>query len=122
MAGKLIPAGMSFARALRGGYVGRLESPAYLAWVASLPCCCCGGPGGDAHHPYAVGYKGAGTKTADYWAIPLSRPCHDALHRDVAAWEAEHGPQLEHALVTLTRALAVGWLAPAGRLARARAA
>jgi len=107
---------MTFERALKAGLVGRLENGRYLSWVSSLPCCCCGRPGGDAHHPYRTGgYKGAGTKVPDWWAIPLSRACHDALHRDVAGWEAEHGPQIQHALVTLTQALAAGWLQFAGK-------
>lgn len=107
---KILPPGMTFERALQSGYAGRLEDARYLLWVASLPCVCgCGGRG-DAHHPYGVGFKGGATKVPDWWAIPMRRACHDALHRDVAGWEAEYGLQLQHALITLTQAVAGGVL------------
>lgn len=107
---KIIPPGVPFAQALRAGLVGRLKSDAYRAWVRALPSVVSGAPADDPHHPYEVGFKGGGTKVPDWWCIPLTRAEHEELHRDVGAWEAKHGSQLEHALMTLTRAIAEGVL------------
>lgn len=105
----ILPPGMPFDRALRAGLVGRLECERYSRWVKTLPCCCgCGRPADDPHHPYGTGFRGGATKVPDWWCIPLTRGCHDGLHADVAAWEAEYGQQLQHALMTLTRAVAEG--------------
>lgn len=107
---KILPPGLSFERALQAGYAGRLEDSRYLLWVSRLPCVCGCGGSGDAHHPYGTGFKGAATKVPDWWAIPMSRRCHAALHQDVAGWEERHGPQLRYSLVTITQAVAVGAL------------
>lgn len=107
---KLVPYGVSFERALRGGMLSRLESRAYMDWVKSLPCVCCGRPADDPHHPYDVGFGGAATKVPDYWVIPMARECHDELHHDVKAWEERHGAQLHHTLMTITRAIYEGVL------------
>lgn len=101
----IIPPGMSFRQAMLAGYVGRIESRRYMNWVKTLPCCSCGAPADDPHHIVDVGFKGMGTKVPDYWAIPVCRHCHDALHADVQAWEASKGSQFEHALLTLTQAI-----------------
>lgn len=98
------------ARALRSGVLGRIESDKYRAWVKTLPCTACGAPADDPHHPYGVGYGGAATKCPDWWCIPLCRGHHDELHVSPTTWEAMHGAQLEHALLTLTRAIYEGVL------------
>jgi len=101
--------GLPFSLALRGGLVGRLESSAYTRWVKTLPCCCgCERPADDPHHPKLRGFAVAGSKVPDWWTIPLSRACHDRLHHDVQAWEAAHGAQSFHALMTLTQAIVEG--------------
>lgn len=107
---KILPPGMSFLQAFRAGYVGRIEDERYLAWVRTLPCCCCGGPGGVAHHPYSVIGKGAATKVPDYLAIPMHPEHHERLHASVARWEAENGAQLHHAALTMLQAIHEGVL------------
>lgn len=107
---KPIPPHFTFQQALARGYVGRIEDRGYMNWVKKLRCCSCSAPADDPHHPYGVGFKGMGTKVPDYWAIPLCRNCHDALHHDVAGWEAVNGSQWEHASVTLLQALYEGRL------------
>lgn len=102
---KLIPPHLDFRQALKRGYVGRIENRKHLDWVKTLPCVACGVPADDPHHIVSVGFKGMGTKTPDYWAIPLCRTHHDELHHNVKAWEEQHGEQIEHALLTLTRRL-----------------
>lgn len=102
---KPIPYGMTFEQALRAGYVGRIEDEKYLAFVRKLPCCCCGRPGEVAHHPIQIGFGGKSTKSPDYWAIPMTNECHNRLHFDIDAWEAQHGPQIKHAMLTMTRYL-----------------
>lgn len=107
---KILPPHMSFEQALAAGYAGRIEDRAYMDWVKSLRCCSCHAPADDPHHPAGLGFKGMGTKVPDYWVIPLCRNCHDALHHDVAGWEAVNGTQDHHALLTLTQALYEGRL------------
>lgn len=87
-----------------------MEDASYTRWVKQLPCVCCNQPGDDPHHPYDVGFGGGATKVPDYWVIPMTRHCHDQLHKDVRGWEERHGPQLYHALMTLTRAIYEGIL------------
>lgn len=96
---------MTFKQALSAGYVGRMENRGYMDYVKTLDCCGCGAPADDPHHIVSVGFKGMGTKVPDYWVIPLCRGCHDRLHHDVAAWEEANGAQIEHALLTITRAI-----------------
>lgn len=104
---KIIPPNMSFRQALKRGFVGRIEDRQHLDWVKQQLCCACEQPADDPHHIVSVGYKGQSTKSPDWWAIPLCRHHHDALHHNVSDWEQTHGPQIEHALVTLTHKL---WL------------
>lgn len=60
----------------------RWRSEAYLAWVRSLPCCLCGGPGGVAHHFIGLGWglSGMGLTAADSYAMPVDALCHSAVH------------------------------------------
>jgi len=106
----VIPAGMSFRQALRAGYLGKLQDRRYLDWVKGLPCCACHAPADDPHHLWSRGYNAHGSRSPDYWAIPLCRTCHDALHRDVNGWEERHGAQIEHVALTLLQAVAEGKL------------
>lgn len=105
---KIIPPYLSFRGALSRGYVERMESRSYMDYVKTLRCVSCRAPADDPHHPHGAGFKGMGTKVPDYWVIPICRPCHDELHRDVQAWEDVNGSQFEHALMTLTQAVREG--------------
>lgn len=105
---KPIPPGMSFRSAMARGFVGRIENRRYLDWVKTLPCVSCEASADDPHHPHGVGFKGMGTKVPDYWAIPLCRNCHDALHHNTKGWEDIHGPQLEHSALTMLQAIHEG--------------
>ena len=61
----------------------RWRSPEYLAWIRTLPCCRCGGPGGDPHHVIGLnwGLSGMGTKAPDSYVMPACRACHQDIHR-----------------------------------------
>ncbi|MGQ7247577.1 DUF968 domain-containing protein [Halomonas sp. V046] len=60
----------------------RWRSPAYLAFVRSLPCCACGGRATDAHHVIGLhwGLSGMGTTAPDSFAMPACRECHRDIH------------------------------------------
>lgn len=73
----------------------RAEDSKYTRWVKTRPCQACGARADDPHHIIGYGQGGMGTKAHDFFTIPLCRKCHDALHEDTAAWEAEHGSQLK---------------------------
>lgn len=104
------PMHMSFARALRTGHLGKIEDRRYLDWVKRLPCSACDAPADDPHHLWGRGYNSHGSRAPDYFSIPLCRTCHDQLHRDVAAWESQHGTQIEHVALTLLMAIVEGVL------------
>lgn len=61
----------------------RWRSEPYLAFVRSLPCCNCQGPGRDPHHVIGLhwGLSGQGLTAPDSFTMPLCRACHDAVHR-----------------------------------------
>lgn len=61
----------------------RWRSEPYLAFVRSLPCCNCQGPGRDPHHVIGLhwGLSGQGLTAPDSFAMSLCRACHDAVHR-----------------------------------------
>ncbi|HCM61979.1 MAG TPA: cytoplasmic protein [Morganella sp. (in: Bacteria)] len=86
----------------------RWESTKYLQWVKSQPCCVCSQQADDPHHIIGHGTGGTGTKTHDLFTIPLCRVHHDELHRDLNAWEAEHGSQLDLLFRFLNRTLGIG--------------
>ncbi|UAL57464.1 DUF968 domain-containing protein [Edwardsiella tarda] len=88
----------------------RWESEKYTRWVKTQPCCGCGNPADDPHHIInsGLGLGGIGTKTHDLFVIPLCRRCHDELHRDVSAWERQHGSQVKLLVQFLNRALGIG--------------
>jgi len=69
----------------------RWRSPEYLAWVRTLPCCHCGGPGGDAHHVIGLhwGLSGGGLTAPDNYAMPACRVCHQAIHQspELQRWQ-----------------------------------
>jgi hypothetical protein len=63
------------------------------------------------HH--LIGYKQGSGKESDYLAFPLNDIYHTAqhetgIHRDVKAWEEQHGLQTWHIKRTLHRALENG--------------
>ena len=105
-----VPSYSTFEQALKRGALTRMEDGTYTRWVKQLPCCACMAPADDPHHPYDVGFGGGATKVPDYWCIPLCRSHHDELHHDVGAWESYYGPQMHHALLTMTRAIYEGIL------------
>ena len=80
MAQKIIPPNMAFDIALRLGYTGRIECRPYLDWIKTLPCDTCHRPPpSDPSH--VNGYKGTGTKSPDFFAIPECRACHENYER-----------------------------------------
>ena len=72
---KILPPGLTFEQAVRFGHTGRIESGPYLAWLRTLPCHTCGraAPSDPSH---VNGFKGQGTKSPDWFAIPECRSCN----------------------------------------------
>lgn len=64
----------------------RFRSRQYLDWVKQQRCCNCLAPADDPHHIIGLGWglSGMGLTAPDSYAIPLCRPCHDAVHTDPA--------------------------------------
>lgn len=89
----------------------RWESAKWLKWVKSQQCCGCGNSADDPHHIIGHGQGGMGTKAHDLFTIPLCRICHDALHADMRAWEAEYGSQIELWFHFMDRSIGIGALA-----------
>ncbi len=62
-----------------------MKSPKYLKWVATLPCCHCGGYDSIPHHIIGIDNMGImGGKASDLAAMPLCdvRQCHTEVHKD----------------------------------------
>jgi len=115
----ILPPGLTFWQGLQKGYVPLFDSPAYLGWVHSLPCCVTGSRRGvTVHHIVGHGLRGVGEKTSDLLAIPLVAELHlpdypGGLHAITVghkAWEARHGSQLEFSARTLLQAVYEGVL------------
>lgn len=112
----ILPPGMTFWSGLQKGYVGAIKSPAYLGYVASLPCCVSGQVGVTVHHIVGHGLKGNGEKTSDLLAIPLAPHLHlpgypEGLHHmGHKAWELKYGSQVDFAARTLLQAVYDGVL------------
>jgi hypothetical protein len=107
---KPIPFGMTFKRALQGGYAS-VESEKYLELVRRMPCCVCmAPPRSDPHHiVLRNGIKGFNRKVPDVWAIPLCRFHHDEIQTiGSEAWDERHGCQKEFALLTLAQLFSEG--------------
>lgn len=77
----------------------RVEDPAYLAYVRTLPCTVCRHPGpSDPAHlrtgapQYRKPHTGMGEKPDDCWVLPLCRTHHDEQHRgnELSFW-LRHG-------------------------------
>lgn len=66
----------------------RLEDPAYLAYVRTLPCLICARGSSDPAHIraaaplYGKRYTGKAEKPDDKWVLPLCRHHHTAQHRE----------------------------------------
>ncbi|UIM99580.1 DUF968 domain-containing protein [Yersinia ruckeri] len=88
----------------------RWESRSYLQWVKSQPCSGCGNQADDPHHIIGHGQGGMGTKSHDFFTIPLCRRCHDGLHRDLRTWERQHGSQIVLLFKFIDRSIAIGAL------------
>ncbi len=86
------------------------KSDSYLRYVKSLPCVCCGQQADDPHHVIGHGQGKMGGKAHDLLTMPVCRKHHDQIHRNVEAWEREHGSQISHVLRTIDRALKEGAL------------
>src|SRR5258708_1116676 len=71
---------MRFDQAVRLGYAGRIEHRPYLDWLKTLPCDTCGCPP-PCDPSHVNGFKGAGTKSPDLFAIPEWRNCHESYER-----------------------------------------
>lgn len=88
----------------------RWENTSYTRYVKVLPCVVCGKQADDPHHLIGHGQGKMGGKTHDLFTIPLCRQHHNELHKDMRAWEREHGSQISHLLSTLDIALKEGAL------------
>lgn len=88
----------------------RWENTSYTRYVKVLPCVVCGKQADDPHHLIGHGQGKMGGKTHDLFTIPLCRQHHNELHKDMRAWEREHGSQISHLLNTIDRALKEGAL------------
>ncbi|MFQ6279800.1 DUF968 domain-containing protein [Yersinia enterocolitica] len=89
----------------------RWENKKWLKWVKSQQCCGCGSSADDPHHIIGHGQGGMGTKAHDLFTIPLCRLCHEALHADMHAWEAEHGSQIVLWFHFMDRSISIGAMA-----------
>ena len=77
----------------------RIEDPAYLAFVRTLPCLICRrpGPNDPAHlrsaaRQYGKRLTGMGEKPDDKWVLPLCRHHHNEQHRrNELQWWASYG-------------------------------
>lgn len=61
------------------------KDPEHLEWIRTLPCCICGQLGCDPHHLLSAPGRGIAMKAPDWWVVPLTRDCHDRLHRECAS-------------------------------------
>lgn len=87
------------------------RNPHWLKFVRSLPCVVSGAPADDAHHLIGHNQGGMGTKASDYFAFPLTRYEHTALHdRGWKAWEELHHSQWRHVAMTMHTAIDLGVL------------
>ena len=67
----------------------QMKSKKYLKFVASLPCCHCGGYDSVPHHPIGIDAMGIiGGKASDLVAMPLCdvRRCHTEVHEDPTSY------------------------------------
>lgn len=88
----------------------RWESAAYLAFVRQQPCVVTGQTEGiEAHHIVGHGLSVMGSKAHDHLTFPLCHDAHMELHnRGWQQWEQAHGSQLEHVVMTLSKAAGLG--------------
>ena len=101
---------MNYKQALQKGLQKAIRNKAYLNYVGSLPCVCCGqDPAGDPHHIKGDGFGGT-SKASDLFVFPLCRKHHEELHSCVSEWEEKHGPQWLWVSVTIHQAVTDGVL------------
>lgn len=60
---------------------GRIEDPAYLAWVRTLDCCACGPDQRTQTQAHHYGPRPKGRKTDDWLSAPLCALCHRHFHQ-----------------------------------------
>ena len=87
-----------------------LRCKKYLMWVRKQNSCVSMCPADDPHHIINLLPGGMGTKTHDFFTIPLTRQEHQELHNiGGIAWEKKTGiNQAEEVLRTLNNAINEG--------------
>lgn len=93
----------------------RWENTHYTRWVKHQTCLGCNKPADDPHHITGHGLGGTATRSHDLFVIPLCRQCHDSLHANTPAFEAQNGTQLELLFRFLDRVMAIGVIKAAGK-------
>lgn len=83
----------------------RYANRKYLDWVKTLPCVVCAAPADDAHHIKGAGLGGMARKPPDWAVMPVTRGCHQLIHRG-----AHQDRQWGWVYYTLARARADGIL------------
>lgn len=66
-----------------------MKSKKYLKFVATLPCCHCGGDDAVPHHIIGIDSMGkVGSKASDLAAVPICdvRQCHSAVHDEPSSY------------------------------------
>lgn len=106
---KIIPPGMTFEQALRGGLVGKIVCRPYLDWIKTLPCDTCGA-GAPSDPSHFNGFKGMGTKSPDLLVIPQCRYCHEEYERNGDAIWPANGSFMARCALYLLRAYIEGRL------------
>lgn len=101
---------LTYKQAMQKGLVKPIRNKAYLNYVGSLPCVCCGAePAGEAHHVIDAGMGGGmGTKASDLFVFPLCRTHHEELHKSVSYWEDMYNSQWMHVALTIHQAVTDG--------------
>lgn len=87
----------------------KLDSKAYRAYVATLPCCGCGVHGQQVAH-HCISDRHGSSKHSDLFCLSLCNPCHTELHAGWRAWEERNGAQWLHVAQTLEQAFIDGVL------------
>lgn len=84
----------------------RIEDPAHLAFIRTLPCVKCNTSPCEAAHLRSGGTGGGmGMKPSDKWTLPLCHDCHALQHRvgEVTFWgDIEAAKKLAHNLYLLS--------------------
>lgn len=85
------------------------EDPKHLAYLRTLRCHACRGPGGVAHHSTAS-QPGMGRRSHDHEAMPMCTPCHTQFHASSGGfkrWNKEANRSWQWAAVATYRPCSV---------------